>query len=107
MSYAEDKNDLTPQEFAEGFKNSSNAILLDVRTPEEYAGGHLPGAINIDIRGYEFHEKIEELDPSNTYFVYCHAGGRSNAACEFMRSKHFSKVHNMLGGILAWDGETE
>lgn len=101
------KIDLTPDEFATSFKNSTDGVLLDVRTPDEFNEGHLPGALNIDIRGYEFHELVKELDTDKTYFVYCKSGGRSSAAIQFMQSIGFTKTHNLVGGITAWRGEIE
>jgi rhodanese-related sulfurtransferase len=102
-----DMQDLNPAEFGKALRANHDAVLLDVRTPEEFEEGHLPGALNIDIRGYDFHEQIETLDPTKAYFVYCRSGGRSSAACKFMNSKGFQEVHNLAGGILAWDGEVE
>jgi rhodanese-related sulfurtransferase len=99
--------DLNPDDFASTLKVHPNAILLDVRTPGEFDSGHLPGALNIDIRGYDFNEQVENLDPQKAYFIYCHAGGRSVTACRYMESKGFEEVYNLQGGILAWEGEVE
>jgi len=99
--------DLSPDEFGKSMRAHPQAVLLDVRTPEEFEEGHLPGALNIDIRGYDFHEQIETLDNTKAYFVYCRSGGRSTAACKFMVSKGFPEVYNLAGGILAWEGEIE
>jgi rhodanese-related sulfurtransferase len=96
---------LNPEEFAEGVKTHNDAIILDVRTPEEFGSGHLPGAVNINIQGEDFHEQVENLDPEKPYYVYCRSGARSSAACRFMQSKGFNEVYNLLGGILAWEGE--
>jgi rhodanese-related sulfurtransferase len=98
--------DLSPEEFANSIKAHPEAILLDVRTPDEFNSGHLPGALNIDINGYDFHEQVENLDPSRPYYVYCRSGARSSTACRYMQSKGFEDVHNLQGGILAWEGET-
>jgi rhodanese-related sulfurtransferase len=95
--------DLSPNEFAESMKAHPEAILLDVRTPEEYESGHLPGSLNIDIRGFDFHEQIENLDPHKPYYVYCHAGSRSAAACRYMESKGFEELFNLKGGYSAWE----
>jgi len=103
----EEHKDLNPEEFGKSMRAHPNAVLLDVRTPEEFESGHLPGALNIDIRGYDFHEQIENLDPAKAYFVYCRSGGRSSAACRFMTSKGFQECYNLEGGILAWEGEVE
>lgn len=99
--------DLNPKEFAASFEAHPNAILLDVRTPEEFESGHLPGALNIDIRAYDFHEQIEDLDHNRAYFIYCRSGARSATAAKYMESKGFTEVANLLGGILAWEGIVE
>jgi len=99
--------DLTPNEFAASMRAHPKAVLLDVRSPEEFESGHLPGALNIDIRGYDFHEQIEGLEHETAYYVYCHAGSRSAAACRFMETKGFGEVYNLRGGIAAWEGDVE
>lgn len=99
--------DLNPAEFGKALRANHDAILLDVRTPGEFEEGHLPGALNIDINGYDFHEQIENLDETKAYFVYCRSGGRSAAACRYMNSKGFRECYNLSGGILAWEGEVE
>ena len=99
--------ELNPDQFAHSMQAHPKAILLDVRTPEEFESGHLPGALNINVQGLDFHEQIENLDPHNAYFVYCRSGGRSAAACRYMDSKGFEEVYNLKGGILAWEGDVE
>ncbi|WP_026711256.1 rhodanese-like domain-containing protein [Flavobacterium filum] len=85
--------------------NDENAVILDVRTPEEFENGMIPNAINIDIyKGQGFIYLLEELDKSKTYYVYCHAGSRSAKACEVMQHLGFEKTFNLLGGISAWNG---
>lgn len=78
------------------------AVVLDVRTPQEYAGGHLRDALNIDWNDSGFDAGIAELDKQKTYFVYCLAGGRSAAAAERMREQGFGHVVELQGGILKW-----
>ena len=75
--------------------------LLDVRTPEEFAENHLPGAINIDWRGEGFSEKAQKLDKARPVMVYCRSGRRSAEAAKTMDGIGF-KTYNMKGGILAW-----
>lgn len=85
--------------------NDENAVILDVRTPEEFENGMIPNAINIDIyKGQGFIYLLEELDKSKTYYVYCHAGSRSAKACEVMQHLGFEKTFNLLGGISEWNG---
>ena len=77
-------------------------IVLDVRTPAEYAGGHLPRAQNIDIESSDFATRIAALDKNATYAVYCHSGNRSSAALEQMAAADFTHVYDLAGGIGAW-----
>lgn len=80
----------------------ADLVLLDVRTPEEFAAGHLEGAKNIDYKDTGFGAKMAALDKSKPYLVYCHSGRRSAAASEQMAAAGFSKVYNLDGGIEAW-----
>ena len=77
-------------------------IVLDVRTPAEYASGHLPSARNIDIEGAEFANQIAALDKNATYAVYCRSGNRSGTALEQMTAAGFTHVYDLAGGIGAW-----
>jgi rhodanese-related sulfurtransferase len=63
-----------------------NTVLVDVRTPGEYAGGHLDGAINIDLQSAEFNAAISTLDPDDEYVVYCQSGNRSAQAAAAMEA---------------------
>jgi hypothetical protein len=84
----------------------ANAVILDVRTEDEFNEGIIPGAINIDIyKGQGFIYSIEELDRSKNYYVYCRSGGRSGQACSIMRELGFENAYNLLGGIMNWEGE--
>ncbi|GGD31189.1 rhodanese-like domain-containing protein [Flavobacterium orientale] len=86
-------------------QSDDNAIILDVRTPEEFERGVIPKAINIDIyKGQGFIYMLEELDKSKSYYVYCHAGSRSAKACQVMQQLGFEKTYNLSGGISEWDG---
>jgi thioredoxin 1 len=93
---------LTPVEFAEKIKMINSAVIIDVRTPEEYSNGHLQNAKNIDWNGSDFEKRISQLDISKPVFVYCLSGGRSSSAAEKMRTIGFSKVYELKGGILKW-----
>lgn len=86
--------------------NEQNAIIVDVRTPEEVSGGVIKGAsVFADIKGASFETQIAALDTSKTYIVYCRSGARSASAAEYMSQKGFKHVYNLEGGITAWKGE--
>ena len=69
---------------------SSYAAVIDVRTAEEWATGHLDGAINIDIQGADFSAQIDQLDHSANYVVYCHSGNRAGQAIDYMKNAGFT-----------------
>lgn len=77
-------------------------VVLDVRTPEEFAEGHLPRAVNLDVSDPGFEEGLDELDPDATYAVYCRTGSRSLAAAQAMREAGLDDVFDLEGGIEAW-----
>jgi rhodanese-related sulfurtransferase len=76
--------------------------ILDVRTPEEFAEGHLEHAINVDFQAPTFRDLLDILNKQKTYLVYCKAGKRSESAFQLMQELHFNQVYNMTGGILEW-----
>lgn len=80
-----------------------NNVVLDVRTPEEFSEGHIPGAINIDFNGDDFDDKIAKLDKNKTYLVHCAVGGRSARACTKLGKLDFKNVYNLQGGMGAWE----
>jgi rhodanese-related sulfurtransferase len=87
----------------ETLRKDPKVVVLDVRTAEEFADGHMQGAINLDIRGGKFAETLAGLDKSKTYLVHCAVGGRSAKACGQMDGLKFEKVLNLSGGITAWE----
>ena len=89
------------EEFARMHTQVPDAVVVDVRTPEEYDAGHIPGAINVDFRSPSFGASIGELDPTKTYLVYCRSGNRSGQATALMHSKGFSSVYDLSGGVVA------
>lgn len=77
--------------------------LLDVRTPQEYAGGHIDGALNIDVRSDDFRRMVEKkLSKDSTILVYCRSGRRSMDAAEILTKLGY-KVVNLKGGIIGWE----
>lgn len=93
---------LNPQVFFSQATADTSAVILDVRTPSEYAESHLSGASQLDYLNKEiFDDGIKKLDKAHTYYVYCRSGRRSHAACEKM-IKMGLRVYDMEGGILNW-----
>jgi len=86
--------------FQERFESTPSAVLIDVRTPEEYAEGHIKGAINIDAQGEDFVAKLRELDKEVPYFVYCRSGGRSAIAVSAMKSEGIKSIVELEGGVM-------
>jgi phage shock protein E len=76
------------------------AVVLDVRTPAEFAEGHLGGARHVDFLAPDFRHRVEALDRARPYFLYCRTGNRSGQAAEFMRAMGFREVYN-VGGLEA------
>lgn len=77
-------------------------VVLDVRTPEEFATGHLPGATLIDFSAPDFATEIGRLDRAAPYLVYCRSGNRSGQAVAAMAALGFTDVTDVDGGIAAW-----
>ena|SRR5688572_13620248 len=87
--------------FKENFNKASKAELIDVRTAEEFAGGSIKGARNLDIMTGQLQASLASLDKDKEYFVFCRSGNRSASACKLMAGQGF-KVYNLVGGIGAW-----
>ena len=79
-----------------------DVIILDVRTPEEFASGHIEGALNIDFNGGDFANEITRLNPSENYAIYCRSGSRSGQAASIMHKAGVHEVSNLNGGVIDW-----
>ena len=86
-------------------RRTSGAVVLDVRSPEEFAKGHMPGAINIDINAPGFADKVARFDKSKPILVNCHAGSRGAIASAALARLGFKTVCNLEGGLAAWEKE--
>ena len=86
-------------------KADKDIVLIDVRTPQEYAAGHLENSVNIDFRSRNFKELIGKLDKNQEVYVYCKIGGRSASAAKTMEDMGFKKIYDLKGGILQWEKE--
>jgi rhodanese-related sulfurtransferase len=92
---------LDPAGFAEAAARPGT-VLLDVRTPAEFADGHLAGATNVDMQAADFAARLATLDRSARYALYCRSGHRSGIAADQMRAAGFGDVVDLAGGITAW-----
>jgi rhodanese-related sulfurtransferase len=93
---------LETRAFKEALAAHPDAIILDVRTQEEYDAGHLEGARKLDFLNGQFSREVASLDPEKPYFIYCRSGGRSSAACGQLAQAGFKKVFNLQGGYMSW-----
>ena len=94
---------LPPAEFSAAAAQPG-VVLLDVRTPQEFADGHIDGAINVDLNSPNFRQEMAELDPGTTYAVYCRSGNRSATATAYMLDEGFASPYELQGGIVSWQG---
>lgn len=83
------------------FTDAQN-VLLDVRTPKEFAEGHIPNAINVDVNSEGFDTEIQKLDKEKTYYVYCQAGTRSSKASSRLLRNGFKNIVNLKDGYSSY-----
>jgi len=88
------------QHWQQGEKSSIPFVFLDVRTPEEYAEGHIKGAILIPVKTLANH--LAEIPKDKQVYVYCHSGVRSARASKLLAQHGFQNIENVVGGIEAW-----
>lgn len=96
-------NRLSPADFQK-FYGQPGVVLVDVRTPAEFAAGHIAGAKNIDFEASTFEAEFGKLPKDVTYAIYCRSGNRSGQALTKLSAAGFSKVSDLSGGIVAWTG---
>lgn len=88
--------------FERMIEERANAIVLDVRTPDEVAAGRVACGEHIDFYDANFRSRLKTLDHSAPVLVYCAVGGRSGQAMDMLKSEGFAEVYNLDGGINAW-----
>ena len=97
---------LSQEDWVSQLESDTNAVILDVRTEEEWNDGMISGAILNDIyKGQGFIYRLEELDKTKNYYVYCKAGSRSAQACTIMLQMGFENTYNLDGGFMNRQGE--
>lgn len=94
-SAAQSSSQSSSTDSAQKSEASQATTIIDVRTPEEFATGHVDGAVNIDIHSPDFAAQIQKLDPNGDYSVYCRSGNRSGQAVQFMTQNGFTNVKNL------------
>ena len=78
----------------ESYTVTDETVIIDVRTPAEFASGHLDGAINIDVQSADFRDRVMALDTDGEYFIYCRSGNRSGQAINQMFQMGFTDMTN-------------
>lgn len=97
--------ELTQNDWASKLEADLQSVTIDVRTQEEVEEGMIPQALHIDIyKAQEFISKLENLDKSVNYYLYCRSGSRSAQACSIMDQLGFKSTFNLVGGFLEWTG---
>ena len=91
-------SDLGATEFLEK-ATAQDVVLIDVRTPGEFAEGNITNALNIDVQSSTFDSQIAQLDPTKTYALYCRSGNRSGIAAEKMADAGFTSIYNATVGF--------
>lgn len=96
--------EISSQELKARLERDGDLHIVDVREPHEWLQGHIPSAKHIPLG--QLPHRMDELDPQQEWFLICHSGARSALACEWLEEQGFRAV-NVLGGMLAWEGEIE
>ncbi len=86
-------------------KDKDDFVVLDVRTAEEFAEGHIPHAVNVDVLSSAFAAKAAKLDKETSYLIHCRSGKRSQTALKQLKKLGFLKLYHLDGGIMAWEDE--
>ncbi|MBA7679383.1 Thiosulfate sulfurtransferase GlpE [subsurface metagenome] len=99
---------ITPQEaftLIQENENDPDFVIIDVRTPEEFADSHIENAVNIDYYSETFRDELNLLDKNKTYLIYCRSGNRSGSALDIMEELNFRAVYHLSDGIIGWNEE--
>ena len=98
--------DLSQADWSNQLEKDDQAIVIDVRSDEEVADGMIPNALQMDIYQTQmFIDKLQQLDKTKNYYVYCRSGGRSAQACAIMNQMGIENAYNLIGGFTDWTGK--
>jgi phage shock protein E len=84
---------------------NKDILLIDVRTPEEFASGHLENAVNMNYFDSDFDAQLKTLDKNKVVYLYCKSGRRSANAAEKLENMGFVKIYDLEGGTLNWQAK--
>lgn len=97
---------ISPQEVKKQLDEGAAITLFDVRRPDEIERGVIASdVLNYNFSDSNFKENLAELDKDETYYVYCHSGGRSSKTVQMMKEMGFTNVYNVDGGITKWESD--
>lgn len=82
--------------------NKKNSVLIDLRTPQEFASGHIQGATNIDFYAKDFESQMYTAGEKSNVFIYCASGNRSGQALKSLNASKFKSISDLSGGIRIW-----
>ena len=99
-------DEVTVQDMKQALENPKLGIkVLDVREPDEYQIAHVEGVPLLPLS--QLAQRFSELDPKQSYYIHCKAGGRSLQAVQFLRQQGFTSLKSVKGGIKAWSDEID
>ena len=96
---------ILPADASAMLKERPEAVVLDIRTPDEFSKGHIAGAINVDYKGDGFDAEIAKLDKAVPYIMHCASGGRSGKSLSKFKSLGFEKIYHLEAGFSGWEAE--
>jgi rhodanese-related sulfurtransferase len=105
LSFGQAQEVLAPATFKKQIKKKRKIQLIDVRTPEEYAEGHLKNAQNFNFYNENFKTQLAQLNKEKPIYLYCRSGGRSGKTATILREMGFTQVYDLQGGITQWKNE--
>jgi rhodanese-related sulfurtransferase len=94
--------DVSVEQAVAQLQKDPKTVVVDIRTPQEFAAGHIKGAINLNMRDEDFAEKLAKLDKDKTYLMHCASGGRSGAVIPIWNDLKFKKVMHLKAGFMGW-----
>lgn len=99
------RQDISAAQLQAMMNDGQTLVIVDVRTPEEFAAGHIPGSVNIPVT--ELDQRTGELDHETRTVVVCWSGARSSLAAQILLDRGFADIYNLVGGLQAWPGDLE